>query len=87
MDDQVDYVSGKTTADEFMLGCDLELNKGSQSRNHRWMYDGSSLARLVTEAGFRDAKVLAAGETTIPDPGALNLRERERESCYVETRK
>ena len=54
---------------------------------HRWMYDGESLRRTITEAGFRDTEVLPAGSTMIPDPGALNLRERENESVYVEARR
>ena len=48
------------------------------------MYDGASLSRLMSEAGFADLKVLEAGRTSIPDPGDLNLREREAESVYVE---
>lgn len=48
------------------------------------MYDGPSLARRLKEAGFRVASVVSAGETTMPDPGALDLREREDESVYVE---
>jgi predicted SAM-dependent methyltransferase len=54
---------------------------------HRWMYDGESLRRTLTEAGFCDAEVLGAGFTRIPDPGHLNLREREDESVYVEARR
>jgi SAM-dependent methyltransferase len=53
-------------------------------RAHKWMYDGKSLCRLLTEAGFRDAKVVEAGKTTIPEPGALDLHERFPESVYVE---
>jgi ubiquinone/menaquinone biosynthesis C-methylase UbiE len=56
-------------------------------RNHRWMYDAASLMRLLERHGFRNAKELPPGETTIPDPGALNLREREEESVYVEAKR
>jgi SAM-dependent methyltransferase len=56
-------------------------------RNHRWMYDAASLMRLLERHGFRNAKELSPGETTIPDPGALNLREREEESVYVEAKR
>jgi hypothetical protein len=56
-------------------------------RHHAWMYDGSALARLLSECGFVDPKVLPAGQTTIAEPGALNLREREDESLYVEARR
>ena len=53
---------------------------------HRWMYDGPSMQLCVEEAGFVDARILQPGETTIPDPGELNLREREGESVYLEAR-
>lgn len=54
---------------------------------HKWMYDARSLVRLLTEAGFVDAAPRRAGETTIPDPGPLDLRERESETLYVEARR
>ncbi len=54
---------------------------------HRWMYDGESLRKAITAAGFRDAAILPAGSTTIHRPGALNLREREEESVYVEAKR
>jgi len=53
-------------------------------RHHQWLYDSHSLPKLLEEVGFKSPKVLAPGETTIPDPGNLNLREREDESLYVE---
>lgn len=56
-------------------------------RQHMWMYDGRSLACLVSAAGFRDAVVLEPGTTTIENPGELNLYERAAESVYVEARK
>lgn len=59
----------------------------SPPRNHRWMYDGESLRRLLQNATFCDIHVLEAGKTTIPDPGALNLFERAEESVYVEGHK
>jgi len=54
------------------------------ARNHRWMYDGPSMSRLLGRAGFRDPVVLEPGETSINDPGALDLWERHEESAYVE---
>ena len=48
------------------------------------MYDAPSLIRLLERHGFREAMTLPTGETTITDPGELNLREREEESLYVE---
>lgn len=51
---------------------------------HRWMYDGPSLCRLLARTGFVDARILPPGRTAIPNPGALDLRERESESVYVE---
>lgn len=53
-------------------------------RGHKWLYDGPSLQKLLTAAGFINAQVLPAGSTTIPNPGTLDLREREAESMYVE---
>jgi len=53
-------------------------------RHHQWMYDGPSLVALLTRHGFADPAVTPAGETRIPDPGALDLAEREDESVYVE---
>jgi hypothetical protein len=52
-------------------------------RHHLWMYDGASLIKILTTHGFRDAQILDAGKTTIPDPGMLNLGERIAESVYV----
>ena len=51
---------------------------------HRWIYDRDSLLHLLSEQGFSAIRVLEAGETSIPDPGALNLHERAYESLYVE---
>jgi predicted SAM-dependent methyltransferase len=53
-------------------------------RHHQWMYDGTSLVKLLSSVGFRNCKVMKAGTTTISNPNALNLREREDESVYVE---
>lgn len=54
------------------------------SRHHAWMYDSSSLVRLVEDSGFISVRAINAGETGITDPGSLNLFEREEESIYVE---
>lgn len=51
---------------------------------HFWMYDRDSLLNLLNKHDFKDAVSLNAGQTTISDPGELNLREREDESLYVE---
>lgn len=53
-------------------------------RGYYWMYDGLSLKRLLEKVGFKGIKVLPPGETMIPNPGPLNLREREEESVDVE---
>jgi SAM-dependent methyltransferase len=53
-------------------------------RYHQWMYDGPSLLKLLTEAGFESPRVLSPGETTLGDPGELDLYERQEESVYVE---
>jgi Methyltransferase domain len=53
-------------------------------RHHLWMYDGESLCRLLLKSGFSNPRVLKAGETTIPNPGNLDLAERAPESVFVE---
>lgn len=91
------YVEGGT-ADVFLSACVLELDKPRGfkrrlhhaifgGREHHWMYDGASLGRLMSEAGFAEPTILPAGKTSIANPGNLNLREREAESVYVEARK
>jgi predicted SAM-dependent methyltransferase len=54
------------------------------SRHHLWMYDGRSLVKLLSEAGFADVQVMPEGKTLIPDPAGLDLTERAAESVYVE---
>jgi len=53
-------------------------------RLHGWMYDESSLGRLLWEHGFSDVAPAPPGETRIREPGELDLREKETESVYVE---
>jgi predicted SAM-dependent methyltransferase len=53
-------------------------------RDHLWMYDGESLCRLLLKSGFSNPQVLPAGESTIPNPGNLDLAERAPESVFVE---
>jgi hypothetical protein len=55
--------------------------------HHRWMYDPNSLTLLVQTAGFGRVVIQPAGATWIPNPGELNLREREDESLYLETQR
>jgi SAM-dependent methyltransferase len=57
------------------------------SRHHLWMYDGRSATKLLIDAGFVGATELAPGQTTIPEPGLLDLSERADESFYLEARK
>lgn len=51
---------------------------------HRWHYNRDSLTRLLVACGFADCQSFPPGETGIPSPGSLNLRERAWESLYVE---
>ncbi|MBN2218315.1 MAG: methyltransferase domain-containing protein [Pirellulales bacterium] len=53
-------------------------------RHHMWMYDGASLCKLLSSAGFQNPRVMEPGTTMIQEPGELNLREREPESVFVE---
>lgn len=54
---------------------------------HQWVYNYASLGRALVDAGFLNPTKLRAGETTIRDPGELNLRERAWESLYMEASK
>jgi len=54
-------------------------------RHHQWMYDGDSLAKLMTEIGFRNVTILEPGKTLINNPGALNLSERKGSRVGHET--
>ena len=95
---QLETYGSSGDADEFMestMLCDappagfirrvIALVVGA--RNHRWMYDGRSLCRLVTSAGFVNARAVRPGETRIQNPDGLDLAERASESAYVEAEK
>jgi predicted SAM-dependent methyltransferase len=82
-------------ADEFMTGILVEapsINTLKQKiflflngyRHHQWMYDGESLSVLFREAGFKNIKVCAKGETSIKKSTGLDLCERGKNSVYVE---
>jgi predicted SAM-dependent methyltransferase len=53
-------------------------------RGHHWMYDARSLGALLEEAGFVEVETMEPGQTRIPDPGGLDLRERQINSVYLE---
>ncbi len=53
-------------------------------RHHLWMYDGTSLCRLLERAGFVGPEVTPPGTTRIVHPEPLDLSERVDESVYVE---
>lgn len=53
-------------------------------REHHWMYDGESMSKLLSSAGFTGPRVMPPGTTTIPDPGPLDLAERMPQSVFVE---
>ena len=55
-------------------------------RGHHWMYDRDTLVALVSGAGFVDIRFMATGQTTIAEPGSLDLTEREADSLCVEAR-
>ncbi|MFH1118136.1 MAG: methyltransferase domain-containing protein [Pseudomonadota bacterium] len=84
-------------ADSFIEGLHMSKNRPKRlidkfawgiigPRHHMWMYDGVSLSRLLISNGFLDPVVLPPGQTTISDPGELDLWERSDESVYVEAR-
>lgn len=88
------YISHRD-ADQLMISLHLSQPKPRTARekltrflvgdrHHQWMYDALSLCTLLEKHGFMNAVALEAGESTIPNPGELNLRERDAESLYVE---
>jgi hypothetical protein len=88
------YVESRD-ADEFVSGTYLAAGRPAGllsrarhavvgPRHHLWMYDGESLTGLLRDAGFTQVAVLPPGETTITDPGRLDLKERADESVYAE---
>lgn len=89
------YVEETRSADEFVASTYLanEKPRGALgrlkyavvgARHHHWMYDAASLQHVLEAAGFCNVAEMPPGVTTIPDPGELNLREREDETIYVE---
>jgi SAM-dependent methyltransferase len=92
---QVDRYLDDKDADEFIAGTHLSQPRPSGflprircavvgPRHHLWMYDGDSLSKVLWDAGFAGVCVLGPGETTIADPGSLDLKERADESVYAE---
>lgn len=82
-------------ADAFMRGILVqapEINTLKQKinlfisgyRHHQWMYDGTSLSKLLIEMGFSSAEICKDGKTNIIDADGLNFYEREEQSVYVE---
>jgi predicted SAM-dependent methyltransferase len=61
----------------------LSLLSGNRTL-HQWVYNDVSLGRTLVGSGFVNPVKLEPGETTIPDSGLLNLRERAWESLYME---
>lgn len=91
----VDKYKNNEDADEFMNGILVEappINTLKQKlflflngyRHHQWMYDGNSLSNLFKEAGLKNIKICAEGETSIKNSTGLDLYERGKNSVYVE---
>ena len=53
-------------------------------RHHQWMYDGKSLVKLMTKAGFRNVTIQAPGRSLIEMTDGLDLFERADQSVFVE---
>jgi len=56
-------------------------------RNHLWMYDETSLIKLLKRVGFSDVRPIPPGQTRIKEPGKLDLLERADESICIEASK
>ena len=57
------------------------------TRHHLWLYNKYSLANLLKNHGFINPEVMQPGDTKIKNPGFLNLKERSKESLYIEAEK
>ena len=53
-------------------------------RHHQWMYDTKSLQKLLLNNGFDNPIEQSPGQTLILNADGLNLRERSKESIYIE---
>ena len=51
------------------------------------LYHKMTIPELLKECGFKNVVRLEPRETTIPQPGRLNLEERAWDSFYVEAKK
>jgi len=92
---QIAQYNKEQDADEFLRYTNLTLPKPRGlveklklmivgMRHHLWAYDANSMIRLLSAAGFQNACILQPGETTISDPGQLNLYERAEWSLFAE---
>lgn len=82
------FIAAQFTCVERPRGAGARLRQAlTGPRHHLWLYDERSLCQLLQRHGFCDAAALNAGETTLAEPGALNLWERMAESIYVEARR
>jgi len=61
----------------------MMLIKGD--RDHKYLYDGRSFAKILEEIGFNRVSILKSGNTMIKDPGSLDLREREYDGDFLHT--
>jgi SAM-dependent methyltransferase len=55
--------------------------------HHNQMFDGRSLIAMLHEAGFENARLSQFGESEIPGVLEVELKDRQRESLYVEVEK
>jgi len=53
-------------------------------RHHQWMYDFSSLKKLISKHGFNNIIEQYPGKSLIEKPDDLDLCERANESFYIE---
>jgi len=79
---RIDYAKHKkkTLMDKLKFMLDYE-------RGRQWHFDGTSMVRLLSDAGFSNARIMPAGTTMIPDSSDLDLFERSRDSEYIEALK
>jgi len=57
------------------------------NRHHHWMYDAKSLSNLLARHHYVQITVLERGQTTITDPGQLDLSQPMEGSMFIEAEK
>lgn len=56
-------------------------------RDHQWHYDSTTMKELLSEAGFRKAKILSFRKGETPDLNRVEIEIHKKHSLYIEAKK